>query len=237
MSLSLESSLEFFNLKTLKDQSEESLHKIYKHLALKYHPDKGGKAEDFIKLRQAFVVLKQSLNNPAGTTKGSNYSAKANYHYDYQSTAKTENDHLRNKIETQNQKINELTSRLNNYERAYEKILSGNSKYEDVFNLQIQVISFTQEQINNLVDEYNLKREKIQYYYDTKIGDLKKRENPGFWRTMIGTKMEYSEYIEFHNQLIEEHNSKVAEIDNNFSDAILKIYKQSFERLMNLLEF
>ena len=244
-SLNFEQSLKFFGLATLEKQNEETLHQIYKKQALIYHPDKGGRAEDFIKLRQAFALLKKHLNDPnqkksAGTSSSNGdykYESKTSYSYDYSGTTKTENDHLRDKIAGLESQIQDYSTKLNNYQIAYEKVLANNARYEDIFNLQIQVMSFTQEQINILVSEYKLKQEKIQYYYDAKLSELKSREQPGFWRSLAGQKMEYSEYVSYHNKLVEEHNSSVAEIDSNFSEAILHIYREGFERMMDLLEF
>lgn len=62
--ITLEESLKIFSITSLEGHTEKSLRDIYHKLALRCHPDKGGSSKDFIRLRQAYTLLKKVVNDP-----------------------------------------------------------------------------------------------------------------------------------------------------------------------------
>ena len=57
--------LKLFEIEDLKNIEEDYIHKKYKKLALKLHPDKGGNKEDFQELQESYdtLLLLHSLDN------------------------------------------------------------------------------------------------------------------------------------------------------------------------------
>ena len=61
--------LKLFEIEDLKNIEEDYIHKKYKKLALKLHPDKGGNKEDFQELQESYdtLLLLHSLDNKNDT--------------------------------------------------------------------------------------------------------------------------------------------------------------------------
>jgi len=63
--MKINDALKIFELENIEDINNFELSKIYKKIALKVHPDKGGNAEKFKDLTTAYDMLKtlNELNN------------------------------------------------------------------------------------------------------------------------------------------------------------------------------
>ena len=79
--------MDYYNILGVdKTATQEEIKKAYRKLAIKYHPDKGGDAEKFKEISEAYETLSdkrkreiydQQLNNPFGNSNG-NFNSNFN---------------------------------------------------------------------------------------------------------------------------------------------------------------
>ncbi|NJK71253.1 MAG: J domain-containing protein [Thermales bacterium] len=153
MTITYIESLKVFNLSSLDNMDEKQIRTIYHLLAKKYHPDKGGNAEDFIKLREAYAILKEALINP--TKRRTDVESSSN-------TGQTS--------------YNSSTSFEDSpYKEAYEKLLKQIRDYEKIINSEVLIINRTSQNVNTQIDTYNKAHIVLKDWLDKSLAELEEK--------------------------------------------------------------
>jgi hypothetical protein len=206
MNINYRDSLKIFNLEDLTGVTESHLKRKYFTLAKTYHPDKGGNARDFIKLREAYAYLKIALNDPNFRTSSDNKSNDAeenlkNYKTAYEKALNSLREYeqmINSQIEIINQTSNSINSLIDNYNHT---------------NLVIK--NWLDNSLSDL-DEINRTR-----WWEIVIS----RRRP--------TK---EEYIAEYNQIVGAYNKKTKELDEQFRTNLITKYQESFNAFVNMFK-
>ncbi|GAB4149219.1 MAG: hypothetical protein OHK0017_12910 [Patescibacteria group bacterium] len=232
--MTLAESLQIFEITSLQDQDENSLKRIYYRLAQKYHPDRGGTFEQFIKLREAYSYLKDAVNNPnfkeeSATDFGKGFN-DSNYDFHSQDF----------KQDQGNQEYNytDLLSQLNAYKQAYEQAREHVIKYENVFNSQIRVINQTSQDLNTLFQTYDQKKAILEQVFQQEMSKVKAQYERKWWEYILPVnKITIDQFIARSNNLVEQYNQTMENYDDELMNEIIKVYQQNYQDIMSLLEF
>jgi curved DNA-binding protein CbpA len=216
---------EALNILDLSFESLEinSLKKAYQQKAKETHPDKGGKAEDFIIVRNAYTFLRDYLLK--GKTTHTNYQSE---------NTKTES-------EQENQDFWKIKYQETYYEK--EKFFSENNylwktvkSYESqinriviIFNTGQKLLSKAQENIQNILA-------KIDEIYNQELEKIKKKYNSS-WSDLILSRKKLSKYefVMSQNNLVQQINRLEQEELKKYNDKIKEIYSQIMNQIHNTL--
>lgn len=214
----LQQSIAFFGLKSLKGVSVDSLKGMYHDLAQKYHPDRGGSSEEFIYLRNCYNRLKRALlDNEFEQEVHSEQEQETQYNKDAH--------------------IASLQEHIQNLKIAYDKLLSIVDTYETTFNRQIRIINDANSKANMTIDMYNQAKKDLRVQLDQKLEYLKKQYNPGFWAGMLSRNtLSYEDYISINNQYVDEYNQKSQELDSTYLSQLVNHYQNSMSRIIDIME-
>ncbi len=226
MKLSIQESLEVFGFETLTDLQEKRIKDVYHELAKKYHPDKGGNAGDFIRLREAYAVLKAAIINPAYQNGGWEKvrEAQANGSSGPESFNRTQDS-------------DSLQEQLNKYKQAYEQMLKQIKDYEQIINNQILVINRTTSSVNGKIDFFNQQLDNLKIALDKSLESLERKYKYKWWELVVpAKKLDKNQYITYYNQLIGEYNSEYRKINDKFQNDLLNTYQMSFNLFIDMLK-
>jgi curved DNA-binding protein CbpA len=216
--MTISEAAKIFKLTSLNEVTTGSLKQIYHELAGKYHPDKGGSAKDFIDLRNAYTSLKEAIrlgikldNNPK------NNSA-------YQNTPPP-------------QDYSTLYKNFNNLQQQYQELYKIHQKYDNTFNIQIELINNTVNRINSLASTYNTNFSTAKSVLDQGLELLLQQYNRKWWEHIIPVpKLSEAQYITKHNQLIEAYNQQIEEFQTEYNDLLINTYQRVFEQMINRIK-
>jgi curved DNA-binding protein CbpA len=203
--------LHWLELSNLDSVDLLMLKKKYRKLTLKYHPDKGGKTEDFVALQAAYHFLQDCIKYPNSHKANSQSNSKQD------STSYSSNDSK--DIEFYKNQIDELTR--------------SNKNYQNLINGQIKTIKQfynNLDQINSQNDNYNSNLGKL---LDDELTKLDKKYKSGWWKGVIGLKyMDKNDLISYQNSLIGEHNELLSKSQKENFQANFKEYKQVVDQIV-----
>jgi curved DNA-binding protein CbpA len=223
---SYQESLLLFNLATLRGQTEEGLRKIYYRLAKRYHPDKGGDQNDFIRLREAFSLLKRALSNPPGV--------------DESTFSSSYNDAHQHHTNQQNNGYGDYKSeppKNTYYEAAFERLSKIVSGYEDIFNTQIRLAQTIRAKINEVIEDNQKARQNLDNWLDSELEKLNQIYYLPWWQRILPSKtITAQEYVYRHNELIRHYNNLSREVEEEFTTTLLNEYQDGINNFLELLE-
>lgn len=232
--------LDIFSLSTLADQNEEKLRRLYHKLAQKHHPDKGGNHEEFIRLRQAFALLRKQIQNP-----DISYTRKTpDKNTPYQSGTQSNIHKNRGYYETKktgfsrssNDFTNEIYEELQRYKTAFNEAMKTVELYEDIFNYQIRIINQNNSKINSLIEQNNIRRKQDRSMLEEKVRNLQRQAHPSWWRFLLGANnMPQNEYMSRYNRIVEEFNQISSRKESEFINAIIDLYANNSKQIFDSL--
>jgi curved DNA-binding protein CbpA len=233
--ITLGESLRIFNLKSLKGHTEKSLRDIYHKLALKCHPDKGGSGKDFIRLRQAYTLLKKVVNDPEFYRQKSGDGFQESYRKSsYGQSSSVHDNHNYDDIFSKEQILQELQR----YKQAYQKAVETVVRYEKVFNSQIRIVNNTQNKLKILIGEYDRRRNEAEEELNFQLEELKKLHYRKWWQNLFPVrKISREEFIYRNNTIVQDFNKYSRQIDDEFSQKVVKLYQNSFSEIVDLFDF
>lgn len=229
-------SLKLFELISLESQTNETLQIQYRLLAKKYHPDTGGTTEEFIYLRQCYIFLKNKLQDPVYQVKGKfNFQMGSNpvsFSDKY-----SESDFLRDKLKRSEEQIQEFDLKSERYEIAFANLMADKTHYEEIMNYQIQIINQAKRHALSLVEAYEVKKSKNTRYYKEKFAKLSNQYKPKHTENKKDISEYNDDYIDDHNNLVDEYREMTQKIESEFHESVMKAYQMSFNEIMRLVEF
>lgn len=229
-------SLKLFELIGLESQTDETLRSQYRHLAKKYHPDTGGSAEEFIYLRQCYIFLKNKLQDPAYKTKNKYNFQTGNNPVSF-SDKYSESDFLRDKLKRSENEIQDFNIKLERFEQGFVNLMAEKTHYEEIMNQQIQIINQAKRHSLGLVEAYEVKKSKNTRYYKEKFAKLSNQHKPVNTKNKKDISEYNDDYIDEHNNLVDEYRESTQGIENEFHESVVKAYQMSFNEIMRLVEF
>jgi DnaJ-class molecular chaperone len=127
--------MNFFNeLNINQNSNKEQIKKAYIKLVFKHHPDRGGKASNFIDILNTYEYLIKNCENKQQTNNNTNYSNNSKNNY---SNNSTNNQY---KQETNTNDYNQCNNKNYSYNYKYKE---QNINFTDLFNRH-QIISRVQ---------------------------------------------------------------------------------------------
>jgi curved DNA-binding protein CbpA len=207
--MNLQLALQWLELSTLEGVGLLTLKKKYRKLTLKYHPDKGGKTEDFVSLQAAYHFLQDCIKYP-NSHKTQSDSNQSSHSY----SANDSKD-----IEFYKQQIDELTR--------------SNENYQNLINSQIKSIKQFYSnlgRLNSQSDNYNSNLGKL---LDVELAKLDKKYKSSWWKGIVGMKsMNKSDLIYYQNSLIGEHNELLAKSQKDTHKANFAEYQMVVDQIV-----
>lgn len=222
--MTLPHALQVFGLQSLGGQTAESLKKIYHKQANLHHPDKGGSADEFIALRNAYTTLKDALSTHSRTSQShSNTRSQSN------------SSHSRTNASEVN--FQELFQRYEQLYSDYQSLRESYLSQDTMINYLIKAINASSLSINSIVDRYNHTFDELRQNLDISLSSLKKRKERSWWEYVVPVpKLSQEQYTAEYNRLVDEYNTKVNSLNEEYNSKIISTYKQSFEELIRLIK-
>ena len=212
---------EIFSLTTLQGLTSEALKRRYHTLAQKYHPDKGGTAEEFIRLRQAYTVLKDALRRHTPL-------------HESDSTSQTE---TQNTTQTPPPDFNQLWKNFQELQKAYQDLSTLHHKWDQTFNLQIKIINQTVNRINEYAKRYNHHYTTTEQILKQQLEQLETHYRRKWWEQLVRVpKLSEEQYILRHNELIKQYNQEVRTLNKRYNEQVTGAYQQAFETFIELIK-
>lgn len=204
--MDLQTALHWLELANLEGVDLLILKKKYRKLTLKYHPDKGGKTEDFVSLQAAYHFLQDCIKYP--------HSHKTN-------------------SRSNNYSSNNDTKDIEFYKQQIDELSRSNKNYQSLINSQIKIIKQfynNLDQINSHSDKYNSQLGKL---LDDELAKLDKKYKSGWWKGIVGMKsIDKNDLIMYQNILIVEHNDLLSKSQKENLQANFKEYKQVVDQIV-----
>lgn len=217
----LSEAAQIFTLSTLTGLTSQELKRRYHTLAQKYHPDKGGTAEEFIKLRQAYTALKEALRwqTPLEDEPESSQS----------NTSKAS--------QTPPSNFEQLWRDFQALQKDYKELEGLHQKWDQTFNLQIKIINQTVNRINEYAKHYNHHYTTTEQILKQQLTTLETHYRRKWWEQLIRIpKLSEEQYILRHNQLIEQYNREIRTLNKRYNEQITGAYQQAFETFIELIK-
>ena len=210
-----------FGLETLQGLSAEDLKRAYHQLAGKYHPDKGGTAEEFIRLREAYTTLKSALRR--GVDLGDEQVQTPPP--EKEATSQTPPN------------FQDLWARYTELQADYQELYSLHVKWDEAFNIQIKIINQTVNRINEYTKYYQRNYTSAERILEQQLQELEEHYQRKWWEQVIRVpKMTEAQYITRHNHLIEQYNAQVRTLNKRYNEQITGAYQQAFETFIELIK-
>jgi len=228
MEINYTEALNIFELSSLEGLNENQLKKQYHKLAPKYHPDRGGNVEDFIKLREAYTLLKKALVDPKYRSDNFQNQQNSNgFQNNYNSQAGVNYEIL----------YKQALEQLNKYQENYQRMTQIIKSYENKFNDIIRFYNHNKNLFNQNILNYNFGQNKLKEELNQKLKSLEKRYKGNFLQFVFGReKMSKYQYVQESNSLISSYNQQIRLLEQQFLTGVLNSYKKNFDDLVELLD-
>lgn len=127
---------------------------------------------------------------------------------------------------------------MQTYKEAYQKAVETIVRYEKVFNTQIRVVNGTQNKLRVLIGEYDRRRKQAEEDLNSQLEEIKELHYRKWWQNLIPIrKISREEFIYRNNSIIQDFNKYSREIDDEFSQKVVKLYQNSFSEIVDLFDF
>lgn len=207
--MNLKLALDWFGLRDIRSVTFDGLKKNYHHLAQKYHPDKGGSSDDFIKLREAYTFLQDYIANP-GTREESRSS--------------------------QDSEFENVFKDLDRYKKAFAHSQVKIHDYEAMISSQINLISNFHSNLELGISFGKNQDSRLRNVLDEELEKLKSKHNSNWWKQPLGIKtMSDSDYNYQYNAYVDEFNDIKRKQDEEYVDNLLLLYKELVNRIVNII--
>jgi curved DNA-binding protein CbpA len=218
--MTIQSALKWLEIPQIDSLNLEILKKNYHHLARKYHPDRGGKADDFIAFREAYTFLQEYLINPNKEK------------FRHQETP----PYTQSKTSSNIPNFDEISQELASYKRAYNDSKNLAQNYEKMINLQIKIISQFQENSTQITGAYKTYADNLRAILDEEVAKLKKQYGGTIWGNLIGRKnMTEAEYYTSYNQLVDEYNKLRQKANDDYTANLINEQQNLINQIIELI--
>ena len=208
MNPDLQKSLEWFDLPGMEGVGIHELKSRYHLLAQKYHPDKGGNGDDFIRLREAYTFLQHYITNPHRSSPSSESISD----------------------------IDSIKEELDRYRKAFEDSQAKIRGYENMIGSQVTMIADFQKDLSAGIDLGRSQESQLRAILDDELAKLKKQYDSGWWKGFIGMQvMSEQTYNIRYNALVDEYNSIRKTQDTQYIDNLLQIYRGLVSRIIDTI--
>jgi DnaJ-class molecular chaperone len=218
MTMNLDVALSWLEVDSVEELDPIILKKIYRKLAQRYHPDKGGKAEDFVMLKAAYTLVSEKIRPHKNTTK-ENYES-SNYH---------------SQSEQSSNQYNQTWHDMEFYKTQYQNTASSLQKFQKIVNSQVDIIREFQNNFNNFNNEYQTFGQNLEARLQSELKLLEKKYIGKWWQNIIGNSMTKNEYIIRQNKLIDEYNSTVQNSKEKYNNDVLDSYESVINSIIKSL--
>lgn len=217
--MDLQLALQWFEIPSTSGLDLLLLKKKYRKLTLKYHPDKGGKTADFVKLQAAYNFLQECIKYPY-----------------YQKSSQTNSTSHNNNSQKSEHKYSEESKDIEFYKQQIEDLKRSNISYQNLINSQIQLI----KQFYNNLDQINIQSKNydsnLSKLLDIELAKLDKKYKSGWWKGIVGFKtMDKNDLVYYQNQLIGEYNNLLYKSQKDFSEAEHKLYQKVTQEIVKCI--
>jgi hypothetical protein len=212
--MNLELSLRWLEVNSLNELDAVLLKKIYRKLALKHHPDKGGKAEDFIMLKKAYLFALDYIKPKTGNF--DNRSGSQDFDSDGQ--------------------YSQIQKDLEFYRSQYQSSLQSIQKYKETINFQVTKIREFQSQFNHINNEYKTLCVNLESTVKSQLQLIEKKYIGKWWQNLIGVNiMSKSEYVLSQNEIINAYNTRIQDAKDKYNNDILNCYEEIINKVIETL--
>lgn len=230
---------------SLQGLDEAKLKSAYRQMAQKVHPDKGGSAEDFIRVRKAFTTLRDYLYNGSPKTDytGNSQGYKKNYNHDYSGNYQSSYDSTnQNHTESENtaqfwqSKYQEIYYQLQQAQSLNTKLKVVNETYEGQFNKLIMIFNTGQELLSKNTRDFQDRLDNLDIQYNEAIQKLKKKARQSWGDMLLGRKkMTQNEYILANNQIVNHFQELEQAVVKSYYTSTQTIYSEIMSQFYNTL--
>ncbi len=225
MEMNIEQALMWLEINSLEGLDSLLLKKIYRKLALKHHPDKGGKAQDFINLKKAYLLALEILKNNSNQKSSfdnSNSSNNSNYN----------SDNSNNELKT---KYSELFQEYEFFKNQNLDLADQNQKYSKIINDQVTIIQQFQFDFDKINQEYQSSSNNLENWYKTNEKQLTQKYVGKWWQAILGQSMSREQFELSKNNLIEAYNKTYLESKQKYNNDILDCYESIINKIISIL--
>ena len=217
---------DIFGLSTLRGVSSTDLKHLYHELAGKYHPDKGGTAEEFIRLREAYTALKDAVRRGVRLEDRSETPPPAD---DAEPKPRAKSEATPN--------FDELWARYTRLQADYQELYRMHVKWDEAFNIQIKIINQTVNRINEYTKYYEHNYTSAERILNQQLRDLEEHYRRKWWEQLVPVpKLTEAQYVTRHNHLIEQYNAQIRTLNKRYNEQITGAYQQAFETFVELIK-
>jgi chromosome segregation ATPase len=208
--MDLQNALKWLEISKIEGLDLASLKKKYRKLTLRYHPDKGGKTADFIKLQAAYNFLQDCIKYP--------HAHKAN-----QESTKSHRSNSQDYSQSQSTASDDIEF----YKRQIEQLQKSITNYQNLINSQIRIIKHFYNNLDHINSQSNKYNTNLGELLDLELAKLNKKYKSDWWKGFVGFKtMDKSDLVYYQNQLINEHNRLLSTSQKDNQQARYKAYQQ-----------
>jgi len=209
----------------------EILKEAYRTHARRSHPDLGGRSEEFIRVRQAYILLRNAL------LQGKNMHDYKSFGYTYedsgQANASGDGHHDSNVWQ---QKWREAMNLVQQYRLRQDGLWETITQYESQINSIVRVFNAGQQRIADEQQKMKSQMEVLDKVFEEQSNLLKKRHVVDFWDIILWRKkLSRNEYVALHNELVREYNDLEQKKINKYNERIRQIYAETMNEMYLIL--
>jgi len=248
--MNLIEALQVFDITTISGETTVSLKRRYRRLAKLRHPDStGGGSEEFIKLQEAYVILKREVKDT-----GEVEPVSSSQDPDSQSTATNpqRNKHgyvvvdeedmkePQKKVETSISNTNELKalSKDELLEKYYNDTKDLNEKIGGLvsnYELHRNVLEVVESQVSQLSSDYRQEMNRLQTKYQKQIEKLEKNAVYRMWIRYFVSPVTGKDIWTRYKENVGVYEKERKKVRTEFNEKLLDIYGESLNEMSKYL--
>ncbi len=203
-----EKALEVFELESLNSLTFNDFRVLYKKLAKQKHPDtKSGSEKEFVKLREAYVLLSEY----------GEFSDEQKKHKNALKISKKSKNHLKSLTK------DEI---INKYFKDTRKLENEVGVFKGYVENQETVISKIKRKVKKITSDFDKEKDILKSDLKKEIKKIERQHKPSIFHRILFflPQKNEEEYWDEYNKHLEEYSTKYAELSISFFKLMLTCY-------------
>jgi curved DNA-binding protein CbpA len=222
MVMTLAEAVTILGLSSYQQLSETALKKAYRQKAVETHPDKGGNAEDFIKVRKAYTTLRNYI---LGGEKNSGQSSQSKQQYK-QTGQPNQNQQQAHTTAQWKAAYDTLWIQFQQLQAQNKRLWEITHSHETQISTLIDIFNKGRNKINAFTATFRSKIDQLDQLYEAQEAKLKERHNRKWWQYVVPvSKLTEQEYIQLHNELVKNIQAQEHDMMKTYNKDIQDIYE------------